>query len=63
MSVIGNLEIQIGRIPLPRVLGAYNKLNANPDIGAKKADCVKWLALGVHNGHFTLDDKIGRAHV
>ena len=54
MSVIGNLEIQIGRIPLPRVLGAYNKLNANPDIGAKKADCVKWLALGV---------QIGRAHV
>ena len=51
-----DLEIQIGRIPLPRVVGAYNKFHTHPDAGAKKSDCVKWLAEAVFNGLIPFDE-------
>lgn len=56
MSNYQQTIIEVGRIPLPRVLGAYNKYNPSPDIGAKKADCVKWLAEEVYAGRLSMSD-------
>ena len=50
------LTIEIARLPLPKVIGAYNNFNSAPVVGANKSDCVKWLAEGAANNHFTLDD-------
>ena len=50
------LTIEIARLPLPKVIGAYNKYNANPVSGANKSDCVKWLAEAVTNSILTLDE-------
>lgn len=53
-----NKEVQteIGRLPIAKVFGAYNRFNGRPDIGANKAQCVEWLADGVIKGLFSLDD-------
>ena len=50
------IRIEIARLPITRVFGAYNRYNASPDIGATKAQCVDWLAKGVVNNLFSLDD-------
>ena len=50
------IRIEIARLPITRVFGAYNRYNASPDIGATKAQCVDWLSVGVVNGLFSLDD-------
>jgi len=53
------LTIEIARLPLPKVIGAYNSLNTSPVVGANKSDCVKWLAEAVANNYCTLDDVKG----
>lgn len=53
------LTIEIARLPLPKVIGAYNSINTHPASGANKSDCVKWLAEAITNGLCTLDDVRG----
>ena len=49
------LTIQIARLPLGTVAGAYNTFHSNPATGITKTDASRWLAEQVANGVITLE--------
>jgi MoxR-like ATPase len=55
MSNLAQIAIDISRMPLPTVAGAYKQFNSNPRTGATKSDCVRWLADQVQAGLLTID--------
>jgi MoxR-like ATPase len=58
---LNQLIIEISRLPLGVVAGAYNKHNKNPLPGATKADCVRWLAERVDQGSLLISEVKGAA--
>lgn len=48
--------IQIARLPLPVVAGAYNSLHPAPQAGITKTDASRWLAEQMDAGMITLDN-------
>lgn len=55
MSNLAQITIQIARLPIGIVAGAYNKLNPSPTVGITKTDAAKWLAEQVANGSATVE--------
>ena len=56
MSNLAQITIQIARMPVARVAGAYNKYHPNPVAGIQKTDASKWLAEQVSLGQITLEN-------
>lgn len=50
------IKLDIARLPLTTVIGAYNKYNTHPVLGANKTDMVDWLAHYVEQGMISLSD-------
>jgi len=53
---LSTITIEISRLPLGLVAGAYNRFNTSPLQGATKLDCVRWLAESVDRGHLLLSE-------
>jgi MoxR-like ATPase len=53
---LSTTTVEISRLPLGLVAGAYNRFNKNPLPGANKSDCVRWLAENVESGHLLLSE-------
>jgi MoxR-like ATPase len=58
---MSQLIIQISRLPIGTVAGAYNKYHPNPLAGITKTDAARWLAVAVETSFITLDDIMGAA--
>lgn len=56
MSTLAQTTIQIARLPIGIVAGAYNTFNGNPTPGITKTDAAKWLAEQVERGHLTIEN-------
>ena len=56
MSNIAQTTIQIARLPIGIVAGAYNKFNGNPVPGVTKTDAARWLAEQVSNGNLSIEN-------
>ena len=54
MSNLTQIAIEISRLPLNTVAGAYKQFNSNPLTGATKSDCVRWLSEQVDAGFLTM---------
>ncbi|MGA0909494.1 MAG: AAA family ATPase, partial [Burkholderiaceae bacterium] len=55
MSNLSQIIIQIARLPLPVVAGAYNEHHTNPQPGVTKTDASRWLAEAVERGALTIE--------
>jgi MoxR-like ATPase len=53
---LSQIVIQIARLPLPVVAGAYNQFHPNPQTGITKTDASRWLAEAVDAGTLSLDN-------
>lgn len=56
MASISQTIIQIARLPLPVVAGAYNQYHPCPQAGITKTDASRWLAEAVDAGVLTMDN-------
>lgn len=56
MSNLAQITVQIARLPIGVVAGAYNKFHHHPVEGITKTDASKWLAEQVVNGNITLEN-------
>ena len=56
MSTLAQVSIEIARLRIGSVAGAYNKYNPTPEPGITKSDASRWLAEQVVAGRITLDD-------
>lgn len=61
MSNISQIIIQIARLPLPVVAGAYNAHHPNPQSGITKTDASRWLAERVEGGSLTIEQVMNSA--
>lgn len=61
MSNLSQIVIQIARLPLPVVAGAYNNHHPNPQPGVTKTDASKWLAERVQGGSLTIEQIMNSA--
>jgi MoxR-like ATPase len=50
------ITIQIARLPIGTVAGAYNNYHPNPAPGVTKTDAARWLAEGVHAGTISMEN-------
>ena len=53
---LAQTTIQIARLPIGTVAGAYNKYQSNPIQGITKTDAARWLAEQVESGYITVSD-------
>lgn len=53
---LAQTTIQIARMPIGTVAGAYNKYNSAPVPGVTKTDAARWLAEQVEAGNLRLED-------
>jgi len=56
MANLSQIVIQIARLPLPVVAGAYNQYHPCPQAGITKTDASRWLAEAVDAGVMTMDN-------
>lgn len=56
MANLGQTTIQIARLPIGTVAGAYNKYHPNPVAGVTKTDAARWLAEAIDVGTLSLDN-------
>ena len=56
MANISQTIIQIARLPLPVVAGAYNQYHPNPQGGVTKTDASRWLAEAVEAGTLSMNN-------
>ena len=56
MSNLAQIAIEIARLRIGSVAGAYNKYCNAPVPGISKSDASQWLAQAVVAGHITMDD-------
>lgn len=56
MSNLAQTTIQIARLPIGIVAGAYNKYHPNPSAGITKTDAARWLAESVVSGQITIEN-------
>ncbi len=56
MSNLAQITVQIARLPIGVVAGAYNKFHPTPVVGITKTDASKWLAEQVFNGAITIEN-------
>ena len=56
MANISQTIIQIARLPLPVVAGAYNQYHPNPQSGVTKTDASRWLAEAVEAGTLSMNN-------
>ena len=56
MANLSQIVIQIARLPLPVVAGAYNQYHPHPQAGITKTDASRWLAEAVDAGALTMDN-------
>ena len=52
---LAQITIQIARLPIGTVAGAYKQFNPSPVAGITKTDASRWLAEQVVSGHLTID--------
>lgn len=56
MANLSQTIIQIARLPLTTVAGAYNQYHPHPQAGVTKTDASRWLAEAVEAGVLTMDN-------
>lgn len=55
-NTLAQITIQIARLPIGVVAGAYNKFHHSPVPGITKTDAAKWLADQVHSGNISMEN-------